>query len=422
MKTTCYALVDCNSFYCSCERLFRPDLKDKPVIVLSNNDGCAIARTNEAKALGIKMGAPYFKIKNLCQKHDVAIFSSNFSLYTNVSERVMSTLAQLAPQIQVYSVDEAFLDLTGIANLDAYGREIKNTILKNIGIPVGVGIAPTKVLSKVANHLAKKSNKAQGVVSLMNQQYQDIGLARTPIKDIWGIGRRSAEKLNTLGIKTAKDFRDYHNEDLIQKLLSKTGLQIKHELMGINCFELELDIEKKKEIMCSRSFGQSVYDLPSLKEIIANYITDAAEKLRAQDSFCLEVCVFARTNPFKNNGQYFMFESQKLANPTSDTHKLIKIALKLLERGYRAGFEYKKAGVRLMNFFNSTEYQIDFLEDYDTEKDLQLMKCIDYINFMNGYNVIKSMACGTEDISWRMNRNFKSPKYTTCWDELKKFK
>ena len=419
--TQIFALVDCNSFYCSCERIFRPELKNRPVIVLSNNDGCAIARTKEAKDLGIKMGDPFFKIKSLCQQKNVHVFSSNFSLYTNISDRVMLTLMSLAPRVQVYSVDESFLDLSGIDHLEEHAHRIKKTILQNVGIPVGVGIAPTKVLAKVANHIAKKSLKANGVVSLMQPKLQDIALSRTPIGDVWGIGRRSAEKLNQLKIYTAKDFRDYTNEWHIQKLLSKVGVQIKHELMGIKCFDLELDIEKKKEIMCSRSFSQAVIDKKSLKECISNYIMDASEKLRKQDSFCTQLAVFARTNPYGDSPQYFMFEIAKLINPTCDTSKLIKLALSLIDKGYRDGYEYKKAGIRLMDFYDSQEYQIDFLEPHDSVQDIKLMQTIDKINLIQGYSVVKSMACGTEDLSWRMNRQFKSPRYTTHWKELKEF-
>ena len=199
-------------------------------------------------------------------------------------------------------------------------------------------------------------------------------------------------------------------------------MQIKLELNGISCFPLEQDVEKKKEIMCSRSFSQMVEDLPSLRRIISNYVSDAAEKMRRQDSLCMEISVFARTNPFQNTPQYFMYENQKLKNPTCDTHKLIEVALELIEKGYQAGFQYKKAGIRISNFFNTSEYQMDFLEPHDTEKDMRLMKCIDHINYVYGSSIIKSMACGTDGFSWRMNRKFKSPRYTTNWNELMKFK
>lgn len=413
-----FALVDCNSFYCSCERIFRPDLNHRPVVVLSNNDGCIISRTNEAKALGIKMGEPYFKIKKLCHDHGVVVFSSNFSLYTNISLRVMTTLATLSPEIEVYSVDEAFIDLTGVNNLDAYGRHIRAIILDHLKIPTGVGIGPTKVLAKVANHLAKKSTKAEGVVCLMEKRFQGVALSRTPVEDIWGIGRASSQKLKDMGIMTAKDFRDYKNEKLIQKIFTKVGLQIKHELMGISCFPLNVDIESKKEIMCSRTFGDGVFDIEVLKQAIASYSSNAAEKLRQQGSMCQNISVFARTNPFKNTDQFFLFESRNLLNPTSDTRKVVKLAIQLLEQGFREGYEYRKAGIKLSNFVPHNEYQLDLIVPGDSKRDFDLMKTMDRINFLEGPETLKSAACGVSDKSWHMNRNFKSPRYTTSWQEL----
>ncbi len=277
---TVFALIDCNSFYCSCERVFRPDLNNKPVIVLSNNDGCAIARTSEAKELGIEMGAPYFQIKEFCKENNVAVFSSNFSLYTDLSNRIMRSLANHCPTIEIYSVDEAFVDFTGIRDLTEHGIFLKEMLLKNIGIPTSVGIAPTKVLAKIANHIAKKSTKANGVVNLIDEKLQDIALKRVKVEDIWGVGRANTKKLNMLGIHTAYDYREFKNEQLIQKLFTKTGLQIKHELMGISCFPLNEDAANKKEIMCSRTFGYQVIDKNTLKESVANYVTKAAERAR----------------------------------------------------------------------------------------------------------------------------------------------
>lgn len=413
-----YALVDCNSFYCSCERIFRPDLWNKPVIVLSNNDGCTISRTNEAKTLGIKMGDPYFKIKSLCKKNNVEVFSSNFSLYTNISDRVMKTLIKHCPQVEVYSVDEAFCNLTGIKDLAKHGTFLKDEIYQNIGIPVGVGIGPTKVLAKIANRIAKKSLKANGVVCLMEEKFQDIALKMTPVGDIWGIGQANNQKLNQLGIKTAYDFKIYKNERLIQKIFTKVGLQIKHELMGINCFPLSMNIEAKKEIMCSRTFGGTVTDVQTLKESIANYISNASEKMRNQNSLCTEISVFARTNPFNQSEQFYLYEKAKLENPTCDTRKLIKLAFELINKSYRQGYEYKKTGVKLSNFFDSSEYQINFFSPSDSEKDIALMKILDRVNYTEGENTLKFGACGTSETPWSMNRNFKSPRYTTSWSEL----
>lgn len=390
----------------------------RPVIVLSNNDGCAVARSQEAKDLGIEMGAPFFKIKDLCHKHNVAVFSSNFALYTDISNRVMGTLAQMAPAIEVYSVDEAFIDLSGVPNLLEHGQEMRRRVLEHIGIPTGVGIAPTKVLAKIANHIAKKSLKANGVVSLVEPKWQDIALQRVKVEDIWGIGRASAEKLNQLGLKTAYDFKYYSNEALIQKLLTKVGLQIKHELMGINCFELGAEVEPKKEIMCSRTFGACIYDKENLGKVLSGYIENAAMKMRKQGSRCLEVSVFARTNPFKSIEQYYMYERKKLVNPTADTRKLIQVALELLDQGYREGYEYRKAGIKLSHFLDSLEYQIDFFYPADSDEDTRLMEVIDYINSREGEGTIRFAASGTDNQAWRMNRKYKSPRYTTSWSEL----
>ncbi len=415
------ALVDCNSFYCSCERLFDPKIKNKPVVVLSNNDGCAVSRTDEAKALGIKMGAPFFEFKDLCKTHDLKVFSTNFALYTNISNRVMNTLRKLAPVVEVYSVDEAFLDLTGISNIEAYARMIKDRILQETGIPVGVGVGPTKVLAKAANRLAKKSKKAQGVVVLLDQKLQEVGLSRIEIEDVWGIGRANSQKMRSLGIRNALELRNYKNEVLIQKIFTKVGLSIKHELMGIECFPFNKPIEPKKEIMCSRSFGGTVDSKEALKEAIANFITDAAEKLRNQDSLCQGIQVFAQTNPFNGSPQYTMVETKKLLSPTSDTFKLIKIAMDLIDQGYRDEFSYKKAGARLIDFYNSHEYQLDFLSDQDSTESRNLMNAIDRINKKEGETILKSAACGVSNEAWRMNRNHKSPRYTTSWNELKVF-
>lgn len=416
-----FGLIDCNSFYCSCERLFRPDLENKAVVVLSNNDGCAIARTQEAKDFGIEMGEPYFKIKKRYKKNEVAIFSSNFANYTNISQRVMNIIRDHSPLTEVYSVDEAFTDVSGITDLKNYGLNLKDAIYKNVGIPVGVGIAPTKVLAKLANRIAKKSKKAIGVVVLDTEMLQNIALKMVKIEDVWGIGKQSSIKLQRLGIKTAYDFKIYENEKLIQSLLTKVGLQIKDELMGIACLKLEQSIPKKKEIMCSRSFGQSVLDLNVLKESIANYITNAAHKMRQQESHCTYMSIFARTSPFKDIPQHYLYETLKLTNPTSDTRLLIKQAFELLDRGYKEGVEYHKAGVKLSGFFEVNEFQLDFLSLGDSLESIQLMKALDSINLKLGDDKVRSMACGFDKRAWAMNRNHKSPRYLTSWDELFSF-
>lgn len=414
-----FAMVDCNSFYCSCERLFNPSLHNKPVIVLSNNDGCAVARTSEAKALGIAMGEPYFKIKELCEKNNVAVFSSNFSLYTNISDRVMKVLRELCIELEVYSVDEAWLDITNITtDYYAYGKFIKETVERKVGIPVGVGIAPTKTMSKLANRIAKKSIKSQGVVDLTNQKYWDVALERVSVGDIWGIAKASVMKLNQLGIKTAKDFAHYKNDYVIQKLLTKTGLQRKKELQGIRCFDLQLVADNKKVIRSSRTFGNSIFEKDALKEAIANHVTNASEKLRKQKSVCNYITVFIRTNPFKNVPQYYGSDEIRIPVATSDTRKLIKVAWKLLDNCYRLGYEYKKAGIELHEITQRDQSQLNFFHPADSQLDETLMKTLDKINNQEGPKTIKSLACGVNNDSWKMLREHKSPRFTTSWNEL----
>ncbi len=412
------ALVDCNSFFCSCEKIFRPDLNGKPVIVLSNNDGCAVARTPEAKALGIKMGAPYFKIKDICKRNNVAVFSTNFVLYNNISDRVMGILERESPEIEVYSVDEAFLDLTGIEDLSVFGQRVRSRILKDVGIPTCVGIAPTKVLAKVANNIAKKSSKSDGVVNLMERRLQDIALGRTAIEDLWGVGAKSAIKMRGVGIKTALDFRDYKNEKLIRKVFSIVGLRLQYELQGLSCLNFNEPVTAKKEIMCSRTFGKTIIDKKSLKEAVSNYISNAAAKMRAQGSVCHHVMVFFRTNPYQDSKQSYVYADTKLMNPTCSTLKLIRIAEKLIDENFKPGYQYKKAGAKLSGFQSHGEFQIDLFGDSDTGCDIELMKCIDLINHREGEHTIKSMSCGISNKAWKMNRNYKSKRYTTSWREL----
>ncbi|MBD64969.1 MAG: hypothetical protein CME62_07160 [Halobacteriovoraceae bacterium] len=422
MKRKIYALVDCNSFYCSCERLFRPDLKNRPVGVLSNNDGCFISRTNELKALGVKMGAPYFQVKDLCEKNNVAVFSSNFALYTNISDRVMNTLAKFTPHLEVYSVDEAFMDLTFIASkdLDSYAREIKACVEREVGIPVSIGVSFSKTLAKVANHLGKKSEKAKGVVVLTEDKLLDIALERTPIGDVWGIGRARTEQLKAMGITSAKKLRDFKNDRVIQKQFTKVGLMTKEELAGEDRFTLDFLYQKKKEIMCSRTFADSIVDMDDMKQAIANYITDACEKLREQNSTCAKLEVFARTSPYKNTPQDYAFAEVKLLSGTQDTLRLIQVGMKAVEKMFKPGFEYKKAGVRLCHIVDERESQLSLFEPGDDTRSSQLMRVVDLINRREGDGTVKSMACGVTNIAFRMNRNFKSPRYVTGYSELRK--
>lgn len=416
-----FALLDCNSFFCSCERIFRPDLAQRPVIVLSNNDGCAIARTDEAKKLGIKMGDPYFKIKELCDKHGVAVFSSNFALYSNISQRVMSLLKQEFEHVEVYSVDEAFFDLSGSSQFEKTGREIRDRVLRQIKIPTSVGIAPTKVLAKVANHLAKKTPKAGGVVNLMRPDLQDIALEKIAIEDVWGVGRAYAQGMRALGIKTAKELRDFPNEKLIQNKFTKIGRQLQQELRGVSCFDLEEKRPRKKEIMCSRSFSPRISDKERLFEAIADFLSDAAQKLRAQGSLCLQLEVFAWTSPFLEQGpSYRLAQERKLSYPCADTFELIKIARGLFEKGFREGIEYQKAGVKLSNFYDHDHFQLDlFTRKESLERNVALMNVLDAVNAKFGKSALTSLACSKANLMTKRTRqDFRSPRYTTSWDEL----
>lgn len=415
------ALVDCNSFYCSCERLFRPDLLHTPIGVLSNNDGCFVSRTNELKALGVKMGEPYFKVKELCEKNGVAVFSANFALYTNISDRVMRTLINFAPVVEVYSVDEAFLDLTGIqGNIEEYCKEIRETVLRNVGIPVSIGIASTKTLSKVANKIAKNYDKLGGVFHLSSKERTEWSLEKTKVEDIWGIGRRSSEKLNSLGVYNAKQFRDYKNERQVQKIFTKVGRRTQDELRGKCCHELNTVVEKKKEIISSRTFGSPVFDLKSLRESIANYATLACEKLRGQESVCASIEVVVRTNPYKDVSQYYAAQGHRFNCHTNDTRTLIKYAWQVLDELYQQGFEYKKGMVRISGIRDEDQCQLSLFEKSDMDKSKKLMEVIDRINRREGPQTIKSMACGVDNRAWKMRQDMKSPRYVTGWNSLRK--
>ncbi|AYF45698.1 MULTISPECIES: Y-family DNA polymerase [Halobacteriovorax] len=421
-KQKVYALVDCNSFFCSCERLFRPEIRNKPVGVLSNNDGCFVSRTPELKALGVKMGDPYFKVRRLCESHNVHVFSSNFSLYTNISDRVMNVLARFAPSLEIYSVDEAFLDLTGMdEDLVAYGHRIRETVLQWTGIPVSIGIAPSKTLAKIANHIGKKSEKANGVVCLLDERLQDVALKRVSIEDVWGIGRKNSVKLRTLGIKTAYDFKAFKNIKVIQRTLTKLGRMTQDELRGITCYELEECRPKKKEILCSRTFSGSVVDLKSLRESVANYVTNASEKMRAQRSLCATIEVYCHSDPHKlNEVPYYGKDKVKLLGPTSDTRKIIKYAWSALDDLFKMGVCFKKAGVKLGDFSDDEVIQQSLFEELDDPRSAKLMKIVDEINRREGSGMIRSMACGVDNDSWKMRREKLSRRYVTGWAQLPK--
>ncbi len=416
------ALVDCNSFYCNCERLFRPDLLGRPIVVLSNNDGCVISASKEAKKFGLKIGVPLFELKDLMKNHDLQVFSANFALYTDISTRVMNTLERHTYKIQKYSIDEAFLAFEGPA-LKPRARELKDSVEREVGVPVGVGVAPTKVLAKVANHRAKKIERYEGVCVLENATQIECALKEMPIEDVWGIGRQSALKMKDFKIKTAYDFATYKNERQILKTFTKVGLAIKHELMGIRALDLEVERMRKKEISCSRSFGGDVYTLEELREAITTFATLACQKLRAQDSMVKTVSVFIRTNPFKNTPQYTGHDTLNLDVATLDSFKVIKACHELLERIYRPGLGYKKAGVALNNLCNQDEVQLDLLcpGAIDSIERVKLMHVIDVINARHGPLTVKSAGCSlTPKATWKMLQQRLSPAYLSSWHQLPK--
>lgn len=412
------ALVDCNSFYCSCERVFRPELTNKPIAVLSNNDGCFVSRTDEAKNLGLPMGAPYFKFKDFCRKNDITVFSSNYTLYGDMSARVMKVLSEFSQNMEMYSIDEAFLDLSHLKReeIPSTLKHIQETVRQYTGIPVSIGVGTTKVLAKAANIIAKKNKTAtSGLFELIDPPSVDEHLIKIKSGDIWGIGYKSAEKLARHGINTALDLKNAHPA-LIKKLLTIVGWRIQRELWGESQIEIESLFEDRKHIMSTRSFGRGVYDIEELREAIANHVTNAAEKLREQKSVARNISVFIRTNPFKPD---FFHNSTTVELPvgSSATNRLIKHAFDGLDKIYHEGREYKKVGIILHDFFQKGSEQLSFLESHDSHKNDQLMDAMDRINRRQGKNTLKFAACGINQF-WKMLSQLRSPHYTTRWTDL----
>lgn len=417
------ALVDCNNFYVSCERVFNPRLEGKPVVVLSNNDGCAVARSNEVKALGIKMGEPWFKMKDVAQKHGIIALSSNYSLYGDMSARVMSILSDFSPNQEIYSIDECFLDLDGFDpnTLMDYGQKIRQRVRQGTGIPVCVGMADTKTLAKLANHCAKKELAGSNGVcdfGIMDEQQLSALFAKIPVGEVWGIGRRITAKLNEMGILTIQDLRSSDPEYIRQQFSVVVERTVK-ELNGIPCIELEDSAQPRQQIMVSRSFGNEVSQLADLSESISYYATLAAEKLRHDGSVASSLCVFVRTNPFKDDvPQYSRSMVVPLLRPTDDTLKLVHASLQGLKQIYRAGYGYKKSGVLLMGLQPKGTVQASlFDEPEDQAKSDSMMRVMDAINRKMGKGSVTVASSGVRP-RWAMRRERKSPSYTTEWGEL----
>ena len=416
-----FALADCNNFFASCERVFRPDLQGKPVIVLSNNDGCAVARSNEAKALGIKMGDPYFKIRHIVEKHNVAVFSGNMALYGDMSQRVRWVLEDFAPAIEVYSIDEAFLDLRGLSGVDfdAYAKKISAECWRLTSIPVSVGIAPSKTLAKIASKLCKQYPKLRGGCYMHRPQDIEKVLRKFPIEDVWGIGRRTAAKLHSMGVKTAWDYTQIP-EYAVRKMFALTGLRTWRELRGEPCIEFEDGFEAKQSICVSRSFAKEVSDVEELAEQIANFASSMAEKLRQQRSVVTEMAVFAYTNRFKEN------EPQTYGNslvhfelPTNDQRVIVGKAVAAVYELFRNGYGYKKAGVVATHIVQECDVVHSLFEDRQTtEREQRLTSALDIINGTFGRGSVKLAVQGSGRI--KSSSEKQSPHYTTLWDDIPK--
>lgn len=413
-----FGLVDCNNFYASCERLFRPDLAGRPVVVLSNNDGCIIARSNEAKTLGIGMGAPYFKNRPLIRQYNVAVFSSNYPLYGDISQRVMDILLQSEPEVEVYSIDEAFIELPSgrQADLENYAASLRDRVRKHTGIPVSIGIGPTKTLAKVANRFAKKNRAGSSIFVMPDRHRRETLLARVDVNDIWGIGRRHGARLTRQGIRTAMQLTQC-DDSWIRKQLTVTGLRTVMELRGIPCLPLEKVSPARKSIVTSRSFGQPVQALSDLQEAVAAYTTQAAFKLRRSGLRATTVDVFVRTNSFKKDEpQYCNRKTLRLPAPSSHTATLIKAALTCLTGIYRTGYRYQKAGVLLNDLVSENHEQLHIF-NRPIPDNTSLMKAVDQINRRWGRDTIRSGGTGFAR-EWHYRQMKKSPAYTTCWAEL----
>ena len=406
LRTKKIALVDCNSFYVSCERLFNPKIRRKPVVVLSNNDGCIVSRSNEAKALGIKMGEPYFKAKDIIVKNNVQVFSSNYSLYGDLSRRVMRTLKRFNSDIEIYSIDEAFIDLSNFSDdeVENVAQEIRSTVLQWTGIPTSIGIANTKTLSKVANHIAKK--KQSGVTNFVGIKDIDTILEKVDINDVWGVGKQLTNFYHKNGIYNAKQLKNKSNT-WIKKSSNVLGSRTAMELRGISCIDIEKTKSKRKSCVVSRSFGQRVEKYQELKEAVAGYCLNASEKIRSESLIAKSITVFVRTSPFQNKFGYYS-NSKTIDFPiaTSDSIEIVKTALTALESIFKNGYRYQKAGVMLTGLSNSEGVKNLFSSEKD-KKINDLMRSIDNTNFRYGRSTLSLASAGVQK-RWNMRRQHSS--------------
>ena len=415
-----FALVDVNSFYASCERVFRPDLEGKPIVVVSNNDGCIISLSREAKQFGIKMGEPYFKFKEKLYPSKVYVFSSNYALYADLSSRVMQTLTDLAPAIEIYSIDEAFVNVSGVSHslsLEAFGHQMRTQVLKNTGLTVGVGIAPTKTLAKLANYAAKRWASTGGVVDLSGRERQRKLLEKVPVEEVWGVGRRITKKLNAMGITTALELAEASSW-VIRKHFNVVLERTARELRGEPCLDLEEFTPTKQQIICSRSFGHRITQYEEMHQAICAYAERAAEKLRGEHQYCRFISVFVRTSPHADNEIYDGNQaSVTLMTPTNDSRDIIRAATEALGRIWLDGYRYMKAGVMLADFFSSGVAQLNLFDDNRLRANsAALMEMMDSVNH-SGKGKIWFAGQGIEK-SWAMKREMLSPAYTTRYADL----
>ncbi len=419
-RTRKIALIDCNSFYVSCERLFNPKIRKKPVVVLSNNDGCIISRSNEAKALGIKMGEPYFKEKEIIVKNSVQVFSSNYSLYGDISRRVMRTLKRFNSDIEIYSIDEAFLDLSNFPDneIEDVGREIRSVVLKWTGIPTSIGIAKTKTLSKIANHIAKK--KQSGVVSLIGIENIDPILEKVEINDVWGVGKQLTKFYHQNGIYNAKQLKNKSNT-WIKKSSNVLSSRTAMELRGIPCIDLETTTSKRKSCVVSRSFGQKIEKYQELKEAIAGYSLNASEKIRSESLVTKSITVFVRTSSFQNRyGFYSNSKTIDLPISTNNSIEIVKTALHALASIFKNGYRYQKAGIMLSHLSESTNNKNLFSTEKD-EKINSLMKSIDKTNYRYGRSTLSLASAGVHK-NWNSKKEYCSRIDTADFYSLPKIK
>lgn len=412
-------LIDCNNFFASCERVFNPALRNRPIVVLSNNDGCVVARSNEAKALGIGMGVPVFEVKEIIEKNDVAVFSSNYTLYGDMSHRVMALLHEFVPEIEVYSIDEAFLSFERFNHLDLYeyGKKIVRTVTKSTGIPVSLGIAPTKTLAKIANKYAKKYKGYKGVCIIDTEEKRIKALQQFEAGDVWGIGRQYMRRLEYHGIKTAYDFT-LRSESWIRREMTVTVARTWKELRGIPCIALETGDSTKKSICTSRSFGKMTEDDEVLREAVANFAAACARKLREQNAAANIMQVFILTNLFRQDlPQYCQYRNFTLPVPTNNTSELIRYSGLLLKTIYRKGYQYKKAGVMVMDIVPAEHIQMNIFDKRNRVRDKKIVSVMDTLSKKYGTHIIKCATQGNGK-KWKLKNEFISRRFTTNLDDI----